>query len=188
MTKEEKFVVNPLVKYFKNYSRSRANWNITDRPQYGTSATGWDLQMERKNEVLLIEAKYIQGPFASALAGLTIAPLVNRPEKMKRNLYRSWSATVCWAIGCGYERTYKYKMNGVYQILFDCIARNIKFWEHYSKLLNVKYIFFVDNQRVAKINFNKMITLSKRYRLSINKTLEERRTESEKLLGDLKFV
>ena len=76
MTKEEKFVVSPLKKYFRSRKRSRAYWKIKHKPAYETSATGWDLQVERKNTVLLIEAKYIRGPSAAAIAGLTIAPLV----------------------------------------------------------------------------------------------------------------
>src|SRR3989338_8571113 len=122
MTKEETFVVDPLEKYFLDSKRSGAKWTIKHRPKFGSSATGWDLQVERKNQVLLIEAKYIRGPFASALAGLVIAPLTNKTEKMRSGKKKSWSSVVCWAIGCGYnggKRNLKYKMSGVYQILFD---------------------------------------------------------------------
>ena len=124
MTNEEKFVVNPLEKYFLDYKRSGAKWKIKDKPKYGSSATGWDLQVEHTNKVLLIEAKYIKGPFAAALAGLVIAPLTNKQEKMKSKKKKSWSAVVCWAIGCGYKeggRDLKYKMSGMYQIFFDCL-------------------------------------------------------------------
>ncbi|MDP3935175.1 MAG: hypothetical protein Q8Q46_03105 [Candidatus Giovannonibacteria bacterium] len=190
MTQEEKFVVNPLEKYFLNKKRSGAKWKIKDKPNYGSSATGWDLQVEHTNRVLLIEAKYIRGPFASALAGLTIAPLVNRPEKMKRSKYRSRYAVVCWAVGCGYKggkRDRKYKMSGIYQILFDCFARNLQFWKYYSKILSIEYIFFVDKRKVAKINFIKIINLATLYKLSIDKSLHEMRLEAEKLLRTLEF-
>lgn len=190
MTKEEKFVVDPLEKYFRDPKRSGAVWKTKHRPKFGSSATGYDLQMERKNQVLLIEAKYIRGPFASALAGLVIAPLTNKTEKMKSRKKKSWSSVYCWAIGCGYiggGRNLKYKMSGIYQILLDCLARNLEFWECYSKALKAKYIFLVDNRRVAKISFNKIIYLAGRYKSSSSKSLHERRLIAEGLLKDLKF-
>ena len=191
MTKEEKFVVDPLEKYFKDPNRSGAKWNTKSRPKFGSSATGWDLQMERKNQVLLIEAKYIRGPSASAFAGLVVAPFSSkRPEKMKSKKTKSWSAVICWAIGCGYERgnrNNKYKMSGFYQILFDFLIRNLEFWKYYSETLKVKYIYFVDNKKVAKISFDQIINLARRYDLSANKTLHERRLIAENLLKDLKF-
>lgn len=187
MTKEEKFVVNPLEQYFLDSKRSGAKWKIKDRPKYGKSATGWDLQIVRHNQVLLIEAKYIRGAFASSFAGLTIAPLSNRPEKMTRGQYRSWSAVICWAIGSGYKNVGKYKMRNVYQILFNYLARNLNFWQCYSETLKVKYIFFVDNQGVAKISFNKIINLAAQYKPSLGKSLFKRRTRAEELLRNLDF-
>src|SRR3989338_2061363 len=166
MTKEEKFVVDPLEGYFLDTKRSGAKWKTKDKPKFGSAATGWDLQMERKNQVLLIEAKYIMGPAVSAVAGLVIAPLSNRPEKMNSGKKKSWSSVICWAIGCGYEknnRNKKYKMSGFYQILFDYFARNLKFLRSYSKTLKVKYIYFT------------------------NKSLHERRLVAEGLLKNLKF-
>ena len=145
---------------------------------------------ESYKKFLLIEAKYIRGPFASALAGLVIAPLTNKTEKMKSRKKRSWSSVICWAIGCGYiggQRNLKYKMSGIYQILFDCLARNLEFWECYSKTLKVKYIFFVDNRKVAKISFNKIVNLAERYKLSSHKSLHERRLIAEDLLKDINF-
>ena len=190
MTKEERFVVNPLEKYFLDSGRSGAKWRTKYRPPFGRSATGWDLQMERKNQVLLIEAKYILGPSASALAGLTMAPLVNRPERMKSKKKRSLSSVTCWAIGCGYvggERNLKYKMSGFYQILFDCLIRNLSFWKCYSKILKVKYIYFVDHKRVAKISFDRIIHLATRYKSSSDKSLHKRRLMAEALLKGLHF-
>src|SRR3989344_6976433 len=177
MTEEEKFVVNPLEEYFLDQNRSGAKWHTKHRPNFGTAATGWDLQMERKNKVLLIEAKYIRGPFASALAGLVIAPLTNKTEKMKSGKKRSWSSVICWAIGSSYK-------NGIYQILFDYLTRNLKFYACYSKTLKVKYIYFVNSQKkVAKISFDKIINLATRYnKLSSGKPLPERRLLAEDLL------
>lgn len=190
MTKEAKFVVNPLEKYFRNSERSGAKWVIKHRPKHDTSATGWDLQVERKNQVLLFEAKYIRGPFASALAGLVIAPLTNKTEKMKSGKKKSWSSVVCWAIGCGYrggKRDEKYKMSGIYQILLDCFVRNLEFWECYSKILKVKYIYFIDKEEVAKISFDKIISLAVQYQSSSGKSLHERRLKAEDLLRGLNF-
>jgi hypothetical protein len=175
MTKEEKFVVNPLEKYFKEFKRSGAKWKIKDKSK-GRSEKGWDLQVERKNQVLLIEAKHRRGPFASILAGLTAAPLTNRPEKMKRNLYRSWAARVCWAIGRGTRDKHNMSLN--YQNLFDYFARNLKFWRCYSKILKVKYIFFVDNEKVAKIGFVKMVNLAERYSLQKSKSQKSMAAEN----------
>jgi len=183
MTKEEQFVVNPLENYFLDHERSGAKWKIKDKPKHGKSETGWDLQVERKNLVLLIEAKYIAGPFASAFAGLTLAPLINRPEKMKRKLYRGWCATICWAIGCGGG----YNLSRVYQILFDYFARNLEFWRCYSKTLRVKYIFFIDNDLVATMGFSKIIDLSGQYRSFLGRPLSERRIEAKRLLEHLDF-
>jgi len=59
MTKEERFVVRPLVRWFGN---QQAHWEIK-QPRYDTSATGWDIEARRKNCDLLIEAKYITGSF-----------------------------------------------------------------------------------------------------------------------------
>ena len=186
MTQEEKFVVNPLEKYFLSKKRSGAKWIIKHRPQYGTSETGWDLQVERKNQVLFIEAKYIRGPFASALAGLVIAPLTNKQEKMKSGKRKSWSAVVCWAIGFGYKRK-KYTMSRIYQILFDYLARNLEFWRCYTRTLKVEYVFFVDNGKIAKIGFSKIINLAAQYKPAASKSLSERRIMAGKLLSILNF-
>lgn len=181
MKPEAKFVVNPLGKYFLDPSRSGARWTIKHKPKFESSATGWDLQVERKNQVLLFEAKYIRGPFASALAGLVIAPLTNKTEKMKSGKKKSWSSVICWAIGSSYKK------NAIYQILLDYLTRNLEFWECYSKILRVKYIYFVDNQKVAKISFEKIINLTTQYKLASNKSLHERRLVAEDLLKNLKF-
>ena len=183
MNPETKFVVNPLEKYFLDFKRSGAKWNTKNKPRFERSATGWDLQMERKNQVLLFEAKYIKGPFASAFAGLLIAPLSNRPEKMKSKKNRSWSSVICWAIGCGYKNG----MSALYQILLDYLARNLEFWECYYKTLKVKYIYFVDNKKIAKIRFDKLIQIATEYKTSENKSLNERRLVAEFLLNNLKF-
>ncbi|MCX6754026.1 MAG: hypothetical protein NTV03_03160 [Candidatus Nomurabacteria bacterium] len=180
MNPEAKFVVNLLEKYFLDTERSGAKWRTKNKPKYESSATGWDLQMERKNQVLLIEAKYIRGPFASAFAGLIIAPLSNRLETMKSKKKKSWCSTICWAIGCNYKE-------GVYQILLDYLSRNLEFWECYSKTLKVKYIFFIDNQKVAQIRFNKIINLATKYELSADKPLHEKRLAAKNLLKNLKF-
>lgn len=109
---------------------------------------------------------------------------------MKSGKRGSWSSVICWAIGCGYKkggRDRKYKMSGIYQILFDCITRNFEFWECYSKILKVKYIYFVDNQRVAKIAFINIINFANQYKSSLNKSLHERRLIAEELLKNIKY-
>ncbi len=62
MTKEEKYVVNPLIRWFR---RQEARWALKTL-RHGTSERGWDIEARRKNQDLLIEAKYIDGPFLSS--------------------------------------------------------------------------------------------------------------------------
>lgn len=190
MGNEKKLVVNPLKRYFLNPGRSGARWHIKDEPRFETAATGWDLQVERKNQVLLIEAKYIQGPFVAALAGLVIAPLTNKKEKMKSGKKQSWSSVVCWAVGCSYEKgekDKKYKMGGIYQRILDYFARNLAFWAAYSRTLKVKYIFLVDKKKVAKIRFDQIIELAVSYKPALDKSLNEKRKKAEELLKNLSF-
>lgn len=157
MGNEKKLVVNPLKNYFLNKNRSGANWRIKDEPTHETAATGWDLQVERHNQVLLIEAKYFSRSFISSFGGLVTAPLTNRAEKMRSKKRKSWSAVNCWAIGSGYND------RNIYQILFDYLARNIEFYNAYHKLLNVKYIFFVSGGKVSTIRFDQLIKTTKIY-------------------------
>lgn len=187
MTKEERFAVNPLERYFLDSDRSGARWTIKHRPRFGSSATNWDLQVERRNQVLLIEAKYIRGAFARDFGGLVTAPLTNRTEKMKSGKKKSWSSVICWAIGCGYKKSEKDKMKGIYQILLDYLTRNLAFYRCYSDTLKVKYIFFVNRKKVAKIRFNKVIALATQYKSSHDEPLSKRRQLAENLLKDLKF-
>ncbi len=184
-TKEERFVVNPLATFLLNRKRSGAGWSIKDRPKYGKSARGWDLQAERKNQVLLIEAKYIVGPFASAMAGLTLAPLSDRRERMRsgRKL-GSWCAAVAWAIGWDGRN---YTRDGIYQIVLDYLSRNPGFWRCYSRELKVKYIFFVENGSVARISFDKILTLAKRYAPFSGATRAQRRTSAQNLMSLLVY-
>lgn len=174
MTNEEKFVVNPLCRWFK---RQKAGWKLY-RPKYGVAATGWDIEAQRKNQDLLIEAKYIDGPFLASLNGLVTAPLANRPQHMIKRKYRSWSYGICWAIGAGYAK------RNLYQLLFDYFMQNLPFWNHYSEDLRMKYVFFVENGHVAKISFGKIIRLAVQYkRLAKGEKLNKRRIIADMLLG-----
>lgn len=189
MTSEEKFVVNPLERYFLDPSRSGAKWHVKARPKFGRAATGWDLQVERKNQVLLIEAKYIRHAFAASMAGLIISPLSIRRETMKRkDLKKSWSAVICWAVGSGYGSVNKYRMRDMHQILFDYIARNPKFWKCYSEELRVKYVYFIDKGKVARISFISLINLSGKYFAVLDKPLETRRAMASELLKKLSWA
>lgn len=174
MTREEKFVVNPLIRWFK---RQKAAWTLC-KPRYGTAATGWDIQARRKNQDLLIEAKYINGPFLASFTGLVTAPLANRPQCFRARKYRSWAYGICWAIGSSYAQ------RNIYQLLFDYFARNLPFWSHYARDLQMKYIFFVKNGRVTKVSFGKIMRLAIQYkRLAVGKRLNERRIIADKLIG-----
>lgn len=155
-TKETLCVVNPLEKFLRNRERSGASWKTEHKPKYETGAKGWDLQMERKNQVLLLEAKYLSGPFASVMAGLTLAPLTNKREKMQSGRSKGrWCANVAWAIGWNPK---KYRAARVYQNLLDYLSRESDFWSAYHSTLRVKYVFFVDPQKkVARINFEQLM-------------------------------
>jgi hypothetical protein len=189
MTKEERFVVKPLQEFLLDKSRSGGTWTIKGRPKHGKSATGWDLQAERKNQVLLFEAKYVTGPFAAALAGLVIAPLTKRKETMKSSKTKSWSAVVAWAIGRGYKNRNRAKdiVAGIYQPLLDYLVRNAEFWECYSRVLRVKYVYFVVQGTVAKIRFDKLIRLTKQYATAADLPLSKRRARAQELLSFLVF-
>ena len=176
MTKEEKFVVVPLIRWFR---RQNAKWRLR-RPKYGTAATGWDIEARRKNQDLLIEAKYIDGSFLASFSGLVTAPLANRPQRFMKRKYRSWSYSICWAIGASYAQ------RNIYQLLLDYFARNQRFWGHYQQDLRAKYIFFVRDGKVAKISFAKVIEATQRYKTQASKKKRnERRVVANKLLGRL---
>ena len=176
MTKEEKYVVKPLVRWFR---RQRADWTVRT-PKHGTSERGWDIEARRKNQDLLIEAKYVDGPFLSSFSGLVAAPLASRVQHFMRQKTRSWSYRTCWAIGASYADD-----NHLYQILLDYLLRNLKFWRHYHKDLRLKYVFFVHHNRVARVHFKDLITVAKGYGKEVadNDRLDYRRSVAGHLLG-----
>jgi hypothetical protein len=172
MTKEERYVVNPLVRWL---TRQKAAWEIY-KPSYGTSATGWDIEARRKNQDLLIEAKYIDGAFLASFTGLVTASLANRRQHFMVQKYRSWCHHVCWAIGSDRPQ------RDILQILFDYIARNPQFWRHYAVDVRMKYLFMVSGGKVSRVPFMLILRLANRYALEAsNKTLVERR----RIAGDL---
>jgi hypothetical protein len=183
MNRERELVVKPLVRWFRDRP---AQWKL-HTPQYATSERGWDITAHRKNQALLIEAKYIKGPFLASLSGLVTAPLANRPDQNLKRKYRSWSYGVCWAIGSYFP------LKNMYQILFDYVCRNPIFWRHYVHDLHMKYIFFIDNHKqVARISFTKFLEISNEYSVKVkasNALLAEKRAIAEELLGKkLKFT
>jgi hypothetical protein len=181
-TKETSCVVNPLEKFLRNRKRSGALWSTKDMPDHDTGATGWDLQMERPNEVLLIEAKYLSGPFASAMAGLTLAPLTNRREKMKSGRSKgSWCANVAWAIGWNPK---KWRPARIYQNLLDYLSRRPDFWSAYHSKLRVKYVYFVDpRKRVTRIACKQLMKLANEYRSVVDQPQPVRERNAARLFS-----
>lgn len=178
MTKKERFVVNPLIRWLK---RQNAAWKIY-KPAFGTAATGWDIEARRKNQDLLIEAKYIDGPFLASFSGLVAAPLANRRQHFMVKKYRSWSYGVCWAIGTNFAQ------RNVFQILFDYVARNQVFWNQYAECIRMKYIFFVEDGKVARVPFGSFLRLGERYvALAANKGRAERRQLADKLMSKFRY-
>ncbi len=176
MTSEERYVLNPLVRWLK---RQKAAWQLY-KPRFGSSATGWDLEARRKNQDLLIEAKYIDGPFLGSFTGLVAAPLADRPQHFAKSRYRSRSHRVCWAIGSTYSESH------LYQILLDYLSRNPRFWKHYGEDLRMKYVFFARDGRVARIEFRVLLSLVPHYRKNAAaKRLRERQAIAAELLVPL---
>jgi hypothetical protein len=175
MTKEEKYVAKPLVRWFR---RQEARWTIRT-PRHGTSERGWDIEARRKNQDLLIEAKYIDGPFLSSFSALVAAPLASRVQHFMRREMQSRSYRVCWAIGTPYPESH------LYQILLDYLARNLKFWGNYHKDLRLEYVFFVRRNSVARVRFRDLILVAKTYakEVSGNDRLHYRRSVADHLLG-----
>lgn len=179
MTKEEEYVIKPLIQWFR---KQKTKWELYN-PKYGTSATGWDLEARRKNQDLLIEAKFIDGPFLSSFAGLVTAPLSNRPQHFMKKKYRSWCHDICWAIGAAVQK------RNIYQILLDYLARNPIFWKHYCKDLRLKYIFFVRDGKVAKVPFKHFLDIAALYEKKANgKVLKEKRTIAEELMKKYEYT
>ena len=174
MTKEEQFVVNPLIRWF---GHQNATWRI-HKPRFGTAATGWDIEARRNKMDLLIEAKYIDGPFLASFTGLVTAFLANRPQRFMATKYRSWCYYVCWAIGTNYMQ------RNIFQILFDYIARNPQFWKHYAEDVRMKYLFFVQNEQVTRVPFLRMLCLAEQYaERAKGKSLRERRAIAGTLMS-----
>lgn len=174
MTKEEQFVVNPVIRWFK---RQNTAWQI-HKPRFGTAATGWDIEARRNKMDLLIEAKYIDGAFLASFTGLVTASLAKRPQHFMVTKYRSWCYYVCWAIGTNYTQ------RNIFQILFDYITRNPQFWKHYAEDVRMKYLFYVQNERVTRVPFLRMLLLAEQYaERAKGKSLPERRAIARTLMS-----
>lgn len=139
MTNEEKFIVEPLRKWF---AKHKPHFTInTTRGQQ----TGWDIEAKRHNMDLLIEAKYITGPFINKFAGLVVAPLTHRKQRLMKRKIKSWCAAICWAFNTDYDG------KEVYHNILDYFSINSDFWNHYITDFNLKYIYFVKKEKVAEV-------------------------------------
>ena len=176
------------------------DWGLY-KPAYRAAARGWDIEAKRKKDYLLIEAKYISGPSIAALAGLVAAPLANRalrfkiPECNERAGIKPPAKLMpwcCWAIGINPpgqvgSEVFKSTTRNMYQILFDFMSRNSKFWKHYGEDLRMKYIFFVEKGEVTKIPFTDFLSMTKQYvelTTADGKKLKERRNIAGDLLNE----
>lgn len=72
---EQKYVLEPVKDWFEN---QKAGW-VLYTPRNATD-TGWDIEARRKNQDLLIEAKYIKHSFISSFSQLVTSPLTNRAQ------------------------------------------------------------------------------------------------------------
>ncbi len=73
----------------------------------------------------------------------------------------------------------------MYQILFDLLARNQKFWKHYGEDLRIKYIFFIQTGKITRISFTTFLRIAKLYadRVDDKTPLEEPRRIADGLLS-----
>ncbi len=171
MNKEHKFVIKPLLQYLEDHKNQ---WQV-HIPKYPTSATGWDIEARSKNLDLLIEAKFMSGPFLSKLNGLVTSPLARRK--------RHYSETkkpfvICWALGA------KIMRRNPFQLLWDYFVRNPIFWKHYHKDLKVKYIFLVNRGVVSRMDFSKFLSIAPEYKkLTKNTSLNVRREVATMLIS-----
>lgn len=171
---EREYVVKPLINWFK---KQKTNWDLY-LPENATAQTGWDLEARRKNLDLLVEAKYVTGPFITSFSRLVTSPLTNRAQHFMKIKSKSWCANVCWAIGSNYIT------RNVYQLILDYFVRNPSFWKHYCEDLNVKYIFFVKDDKVARIPFKRLLDIAEIYdEEATGKGRNERREIAGKLMN-----
>jgi hypothetical protein len=174
MNKEDQCVVRPLIRWLEQ----EESWECV-APKHPSSARGWDIKAKRDNECLFIEAKYISGPAIAYFAGLVTAPLAKRDQLWKNEILKSrpWC---CWAIGIKPE-----SKRNMYQIMFDYMSWNSEFWKHYGDDLRMKYIFFVQEERVTRISYTAFLQLANLYadRIDGKTPLPEKRRIAEELLG-----
>jgi hypothetical protein len=179
-TKEERRVVQPLQSFLEDPKRSGAEWELVDRPVHGTGATGWDLQMERKNQILLVEAKYLAGPFLAAMAGLVLSPLTDRPAKKS-----GWCNTTAWAVGWDPQ---KWRPARIYQNFLDYTSRQPRLWRAYFSILSAKYLFLVDPaKRVARISFDQLMDHADDYQSALDWPQPVREGVAHDLLSRLRW-
>lgn len=96
---------------------------------------------------------------------------------MTKRKTSSWCAHPCWAMGSSY------KTRNIYQLIFDYFVRNPDFWKHYCEDLNLKYVFFVKDGRVAKILFERLLSVAETYsKKATGKKTSERRLVAEQLM------
>jgi len=177
-TAEQKYVVKPLEDWFK---RQKAKWIL--QPRKSSTTTGWDIQARRKNQDLLIEAKYIQRSFIGSFSQLVTSPLPRKTQDFMKNKDESWCADKGWAIGSSY------KTRNIYQLIFDYFGRNPEFWEHYCQDLKVKYVFFVKENRVGRILFTKLLKIADSYaRQTVGMNCNQRRTIADQLMKNLSYT
>ncbi|MFA5629332.1 MAG: hypothetical protein WC958_03655 [Dehalococcoidales bacterium] len=176
---ERENVVKPLKKWLESQN---TKWE-TYMPPHPTSK-GWDLEASRPNCDLLIEAKYIQRSFIASFSYLVTSPLPDRKQYFAVRKPKKWCAHHCWAIGSS-----NYKTRELYQLIFDYLIRCPTFWRHYKEDLGMKYVYFVINGKVAKVDFGKLLDYSETYKKNTaEKTTEGKRAIAEDLMKNVKYT
>jgi hypothetical protein len=175
---EREHVVKPLKKWLE---KQNTKWDVRVPPN--ATETGWDVEARRKNRDLLIEAKYITRSFIGSFSPLVTSPLTNRYQHSMKKKLKSWCSCTCWAIGTNY------KTRNIYQILFDYFGRNLEFWKHYGEDLDLYYVYFVKNKKVARIRYSKLLNIATVYSLQgAGETKTKQREIAEKLMSNLKYT
>lgn len=156
--KETKFVVEPLKRWFPS------NWKVYST-KHSSGEKGWDLVATRHNLELFIEAKWFsrKSKFAALFVSLIGAPTTNRQNPHMSRKTRSWSNRLCWAIGTDYDSDH------FFQLLFDYLSRNPEFYGGYGDYSRMKYVYFVNKNKVHRVLWEQLLACSKRYLEEVKK-------------------
>jgi hypothetical protein len=173
---KEEEVKKALSDYLEN--RAGAKWvnRKTTKPK---SETGWDLVYSRKNMVLYIEAKGIEGQFDGPFISSIGAIMMRRGQEVlsKRNTPR-WCENYCLAFNSDRKNKYDLIRALFYKLTApDCL----KNWDLIKKA-GAKYLFLIRNdKKVLKLRWDDVTKLANEFTKEQEKNLHSRGDYSKNL-------